>query len=344
MSFRKIASVLLLLLLLVLPITSPAEEGFEIHFLDVGQGDAAIVRCDDQVMMIDGGNAANSSLVYSYLKNTLKESHIEYMICTHVHEDHAGGLAGALNACSINTVFAPTQEADNEAFSNFVKYVKKQGKIITVPMAGDTFSLGSAKVEILAPINENIDINDNSLVVRIVYGSTSFLFAGDAERQEEYDILNAGYDLGSTLLKVGHHGSDSSTSYIFLREIMPQYAIISVGKGNGYGHPTDAVLSRLRDADVTVYRTDLLGNIVCTSNGYTLCFSTEKTVSGSPSVEGFGLSTPNDEVYIGNRNTEKFHYSWCSSVDQMKETNKVELYSRDEAIKQGFVPCKNCNP
>lgn len=345
MSFRKITSLLLLFLLLIfLPIISFSYDSFEIHFIDVGQGDAAIVKCDDQILMIDGGSVAKSSLVYSYLKNTLSESHIDYMICTHVHEDHSGGLAAALNACTVNTVFAPIIEADNKAFTNFVKFVKKQNKTITLPIAGETFALGSAEVEFLAPINEYTNENDNSIVVRIVYGNTSFLFTGDAERQEEYDILNADYDLASSLLKVGHHGSDTSTSYVFLREIMPEYAIISVDKDNSYGHPTDAVLSRLRDADVTVYRTDLHGSIVCMSDGKTVSFNTEKNDSASIAEENFDLAIRNYSDYIGNRNSHKFHYFWCTSVNQMKDKNKVGFHFREEAIEQGFIPCNNCNP
>jgi hypothetical protein len=131
-----------------------------------------------------------------------------------------------------------------------------------------------------------------SIVLRIVYGGTSFLFTGDAEREEEQDILNAGFNLDSTVLKVGHHGSDTSTTYPFLREIMPQYAIISVGNDNTYGHPTEDTLSRLRDADVKLFRTDLQGDIFCTSDGKTVSFS----VTRNPNADVFGD--------IGNNSTQ----------------------------------------
>ena len=139
------------------------------------------------------------------------------------------------------------------------------------------------------------DTNDTSIVAKIVYGRTSFLFTGDAGWEPEHDMVDSGYDLSTTLLKVGHHGSDTSTSYVFLREIMPQYAVISVGEDNSYGHPTDNVLSRLRDADVTVYRTDLHGDIICYSNGETLSFETEtpifnNDVSSSNSIWDWNIS------------------------------------------------------
>ena len=133
--------------------------------------------------------------------------------------------------------------------------------------------LGSARVEILG-VNEDTDPNNTSIVLRIDYGSTSFLFTGDAERESEQKMLNRGANLSATVLKVGHHGSNSSTTYPFLREVMPQYAVISVGTGNSYGHPTENTLSRLRDADVQVFRTDRHGDVLCSSNGRTVTFWT----------------------------------------------------------------------
>ena len=257
------------------------ESGFYIHFIDVGQADAAVIICDGEVLMIDGGNTGDSSLIYSYLTRTLGLEHIDYMIGTHAHEDHIGGLAGALNACTVGKVYAPVTEYDSEAFGDFKKYVQKQGLEITVPTVGDTFYVGSATVQFLSPAHSYDDENANSIVVRIDYGRTSFLFTGDAEWVAEHDMVDSGYNLSATLLKVGHHGSDSSSAYVFLREVMPQYAVISVGAENGYGHPTDDVLSRLRDVGATVYRTDLHGDIVCYSDGRSLTFSTEKQPSDS---------------------------------------------------------------
>ena len=342
---------------------------FEIHYIDVGQADAALVLCDGQAMLIDGGNADDSNLIYAYLKK-LSLDHLQYIVCTHAHEDHVGGLAGALNYATVDVAFSPVTSYDSRAFGNFVTYLDKQGVSITIPKAGDSFSLGSATVSILGPINSSDDPNNTSIVLRIVYGDTSFLFTGDAEREEEQDILNAGYTLDSTVLKVGHHGSETSTSYVFLREIMPEYAVISVGTGNSYGHPTDAVLSRLRDADVKVYRTDLQGDVICTSDGKTVSFSVARNADadtlasvGPNSTQSGGNTgttqpeqtvTPSQEEptnapvgtdYILNTNTHKFHYPGCSSVKQMAEKNKQSFTgTRDEVIAMGYDPCGRCHP
>ncbi len=350
-----------------------ASGSFEVHFIDVGQADAALVFCDGHAMLIDGGNAADSSLIYTYLKDRSVD-YLDCIVCTHAHEDHVGGLAGALNYATAGCALCPVTSYDSRAFNSFVTYLGKQGVEITVPAAGGSFSLGSASVQILGPIRLDApDPNNTSIVLRVVYGNTSFLFTGDAEREEEQDILAAGYELESTVLKVGHHGSETSTTYPFLREIMPQYAVISVGADNSYGHPTEETLSRLRDAGAQVYRTDLQGDIVCTSDGETVSFAVERnadadtlgsagrapaeaepgTESGEDPAGGeSGAGQQDDSAqagsgtdYVLNTNTHKFHIPSCSSVKQMKESNKL-FYNgtREEVIGMGYDPCKRCNP
>lgn len=348
--------------------TIPIDSTFEVHFIDVGQADAALVLCDGHAMLIDGGNSGDSSLIYSYLKNH-GISYLDVVVATHGHEDHVGGLSGALNFASVGKAFCSVTSYDSDAFNDFVKYLGKHDTTITVPKPGDTFQLGSAAVQIVGVDGNAADHNNSSIVLRIVYGETSFLFTGDAEREAEQTILSAGYDLESTVLKVGHHGSDSSTSYVFLRAVAPQYGVISVGEGNSYGHPTEDALSRLRDADVTVYRTDLQGTIICTSDGKDVSFAVAKnkdadtlappsksqstvvvptnpsppTQTDDPGDEGTGSVTGTD--YVGNKNTKKFHYDWCGSVGKMKESNKYYYTgTRDEMISKGYSPCGNCKP
>lgn len=259
--------------------TCAAQAGtLTVTWLDVGQGDAAVIQCGGQAMLIDGGKPEKSSYIYAWLQqHDLR--YLDVIVATHVDADHIGGLSGALNYASVGTAYCPVTTGTTETFQSFVKYLAQRGKQITVPTAGETFALGGAQVQILGPLRRAEDSNDNSIVLKVSFGATSFLFTGDAERAEEQDLLNAGVNLQSTVLKVGHHGSDTSTSYPFLRAVAPQYAVISVGTGNSYGHPTEAVLSRLRDAGVTTFRTDMQGEITAVSDGQTVNFSTAKNAA-----------------------------------------------------------------
>ena len=327
------------------PAELPEDSTFEVHYLDVGQGDCSLVLCDGDAMLIDGGESSESSKVYAYLKQH-GISHLDYMVATHAHSDHIGGLSGALNYATVDTAFCPVTEYDSKTFDSMVKYLDKQGIGITVPSAGDEFMLGSAHVQVLGPQKIYDDPNDTSIVMKVTYGETSFLFTGDAERTAEADILDAGYDLSSTVLKVGHHGSDTSTSYPFLREIMPEYAVIQVGKDNSYGHPTEDTLSRLRDAEVKVYRNDLHGDIVCWSDGKTVSFTTAKNegVQTNPTVVVTPDADEPDDAgeYIGNKNSKKFHLPTCKNLPA--EKNRIYFDSRQAAVEAGQSPCGNCNP
>ena len=329
------------------PSAPPADGGaLEVHFIDVGQADSALVLCGDAAMLIDGGNAADSDLVYTYLKN-LGVDRLDYVVATHAHEDHVGGLAGALNYAAADTALCPVTSYDSKAFGSFVKYLGDTG--ITVPAPGDTYSLGGASFTVYGPISETGETNNTSIVLKLTYGETSFLFTGDAEREEEQDILDAGYDLSATVLKVGHHGSATSTSYPFLREIMPRYAVISCGEGNSYGHPDGDTLSRLRDAGVTTYRTDMQGTVVCTSDGTDVRFTTERNADADTldlaTGDGYYGQETAGAAYILSTGTMKFHLPTCSSVSQMSDANRQEYTgTREEIIAMGYAPCGRCRP
>ena len=243
---------------------------FEIHFIDVGYGDAALVICDDKTMLVDAGGSGK--LISSYLAER-NITYLDYVVSTHPHSDHAGGLAGALDTVGFGVALSPVAQYEDKSFQRFTEKVSEKGKTLTIPTVGDCFFLGDATVTVLGPLHTNYeDPNDLSLVLRIVYGETSFLFTGDMEILSENDLMASGANLQATLLKVGHHGKKSSTSESFLKAVSPKYGVISIGTQQ----PADEVLSRLRDANVTLYRTDLHGNVICESDGKTLSFRTSK--------------------------------------------------------------------
>lgn len=318
----------------------PAEGGsFQVHFIDVGQADAALVICDGHYMLIDGGNAEDSDLVYSYLERHGAKN-LDYMVASHAHEDHIGGLSGALNYAKVETALCPVTEYSSKVFQDMVKYLEQQGKSLTVPAPGDKFDLGSARVEILGPVQEYDDTNNTSIVLRIDYGETSFLFTGDMETGAEKDLLESGADVRATVLKAGHHGSDTSTGYQFLREVSPQYTVISVGEGNKYGHPSDEVLSRFRDAGTEVYRTDMQGHVIAESDGKTVTFRTEKEADTATNPTGNSTL----QIYVGNSGSKKFHLPDCASAKNVQEDKKVVFLTRLQAVLEGYEPCGRCNP
>lgn len=307
-------------------------QGLTVHYLDVGQADSILVQCDGENLLIDGGNVADSDLVVAYLLEQ-NVTTLDYVVNTHAHEDHVGGLPAVLAVFETEEVWCPVESYDSKCFSDFLYYVDQQDLTLECPAPGSQYMLGGAQITVLGPVEEDYDTNNSSIVLRVDYGSTSFLFTGDAETEAEHDILDAGYDVRATVLKVGHHGSSTSTGYQWLREIVPTYAVISCGTGNSYGHPHEEVLSRLRDADVTLYRTDLQGHIVCFSDGSQLSFRTEKTAAVTNPTEKI-------QMLIGNRNSKKFHRDTCSGLP--KEDNRVYFDSYEDAVEAGFSPCGRC--
>jgi competence protein ComEC len=328
--------------------TPELQRGFAVHFIDVGQADAALVLCDGKAMLIDGGNVGDSSRMYTYLKKN-DVTHLDYVIGTHAHEDHIGGIAGALNYATVGVAYSPVTSYSSNAFENFKKAVEKHGVSLTVPSVGTTFSLGSATCTVLA-VNTLSDTNNTSIVLRVTYGATTFLFTGDAEREVEEALVNRGANLSATVLKVGHHGSSSSTGYLWLREVMPSYAVISVGTGNTYGHPTEQVLSRLRDAEVKTFRTDMQGDIICWSDGSSVTFSVSRNANADVFGGIGGNSTQQPETpagthYVLNNNSMKFHYEDCSAAQKISSRNREDYYgTREELIEMGYASCGMCTP
>ena len=315
-------------------------QAFQMHFIDVGQALSVLVECDGQFMLYDGGNVDDGSLIVSYLQNQGVEE-LQYVFCSHAHEDHVGGLAAALAYFPANHVYSPVTEADTKCFQDFVKYTQQQGLQVEVPAVGTVWPLGSATVTLLGPVKQYDETNDTSLVLRIDYGSTSFLLTGDMESDAERDLVESGANLKADILQVGHHGSSTSSSYLFLNAVLPEMGIISCGVNNKYGHPHEETLSILRDAGVNVYRTDLLGTITIGSDGANYTVSSEHYATDAElNPTDPAASSTAQQAYIGNVNSKKFHLPTCPNLPA--EKNQILFSSYEEAIAAGYTPCATC--
>ena len=253
-------------------------DGLTVHFIDVGQGDCMLLTCDGKTMLVDGGGENAGSDVVQYLHKQRVKA-LDIVVATHPHRDHVGGLTAVVQNFPVKALYTPVTESDNPYFQSLAAACKTAKVQMTVPKADSSFKLGSATVTVLGPRGNYAgleNVNNMSLVLRVDYGDKRFLLTGDAEYDEETQILDAKCIVDVDVLKAGHHGSEDSTGSRLLHEATPDYCVISCGAGNDYGHPHDDLLSRLRDADVTVYRTDEQGTIICVTDGKSLRFVTEK--------------------------------------------------------------------
>lgn len=226
-------------------------------------------------MLIDGGNNGDADMVVGYLKKQGVKK-LDVLVGTHPHEDHVGGLDAVIKDLEIGAVYLPRVTSTTRTFQDVVAAMKARGLTATAPHPGDSFPLGDARVTVLAPESERYeDLNNYSIVLLVSYGDTAFLLTGDAEAVSEEEMLGGGRELSATVLKLGHHGSNSSTTAAFLRRVKPQHAVISVGRDNTYGHPARSTMLRLKDLGIPVYRTDQNGTVVATSDGRAVTFNTK---------------------------------------------------------------------
>lgn len=316
--------------------TTVSGKGLTVQFIDVGQADCALLSCNGEYLLIDGGNRDDSQLVVSFLEQQGVQE-LSAVVCTHAHEDHVGGLPAVLAVYPTKAVYAPTKTYSSNIFDKFVYYTDQQGLEITIPAPGDQFSLGQATVTVLGPVKSYAETNNTSIVLRVDYGETAFLFTGDMETDAENDMLDyweGRADWQADVLKVGHHGSNTSTGYRFLNAVNPEYGVISVGKGNDYGHPHKEPMSRLRQAGVTILRTDALGAIQAVSDGKEVTFTWANQSAVPENAEAA------EQVFIGNKNSKKFHAPDCKNLPA--EKNSVEFSSYQAAIDAGYTPCGSC--
>lgn len=257
------------------PASAPLSGFLKVHFIDVGQADSILVQAPSgKNILIDTGNNNDDTLVVNYLKNQ-DISKLDIVVGTHPHEDHIGGLDTIIKTFDIGQIVMPNATTTTQTFKDVLTAVQNKGLKITTAKPGVILDLGAGiNATVIAPNGTKYDnLNNYSAVIHLTFGSTSFLFTGDAESISESETLKAGANVKSTVLKVGHHGSSSSTSQAFLDQVRPKYAVIMCGKDNDYGHPHQETLKKLAKVGAKVYRTDLNGTIVATSDGASITWT-----------------------------------------------------------------------
>lgn len=251
------------------PVLENVEGTLNIHYIDVGQADSILITLNDSSMLIDAGNNADGSTVVNYLEKQ-GISKLDYLIGTHPHEDHIGGLDNVIKNFEIETILMPKVQNNTKTFEDVLDAISNKKLSITTPVIGDSYKLSDAKFTILSCKNESSnELNLVSVVIRLDFGTQSYLFCGDAETENEKEMIKSGLSLKSNIIKLGHHGSSTSSMKEFLVAVDPEIAIISVGEGNDYGHPHKETISKLKNLGIETYRTDLCGTIVVSSDGKT---------------------------------------------------------------------------
>lgn len=314
--------IILIIVLSLLPTLAFAD--LEAHFLDVGHGDCTIITCDGEAMIIDGGIPSCSQQVFNYIKS-LGISDLKYAVATHPDADHIGGLPAAFHAANVKTLLSPIEKHGDSRFATLLKTAQEKDVPLVVTQAGKALSLGEANITVLSPVIQFADTNDLSLVLRLDYGKTSFIFTGDASTAVERDLIARKSDLDADVLKVSHHGSSTGTSSEFVSAVSPQYAVISCAN-----MPSVEVLYALAETRTLI--TEQKGNVIIQSDGTTLTAKCEKT------------SSPQTDQLVGNANSKVVHLSICDSVANMSEKNKRYFDTIDQAESKGYRPCKNCSP
>lgn len=330
----------------------------KVHFIDVGQADCILLQQGNENMLIDAGNNDDEQTIKNYLQS-VGVNQFQYVIGTHPHEDHIGSMDYIMNSFKVGKIYFPKATATTKTFENLVNAVKNKRMQFAEPTPGEIFNLGQAKCTILAPNNSDYeDLNNYSIVVKVEFGNNSLLLAGDAEDISEKEMMDKGFNLKADVLKVGHHGSDSSTTREFLNAVNPKYAVISVGKGNDYGHPATDIIQKLHAKGINIYRTDESGTVVATSDGTNITFNTNPsttTVGGTApannknSISNSTSSTVNNNsgvqasqdktttVWVSKNNGKVYHFDQgCSGMK-----NPIQM-TLGEAQEKGLRACKKC--
>jgi competence protein ComEC len=322
----------------------------EVHFIDVGQGDSIYIKTSEQNILVDGGDRGDT--VLNYLRNKGVQT-LDLVIGTHPHADHIGGLINVFKAMPVAEVIDPAVVHTTKTFEDYLTIIDQKDIKFTEGRAGIVRNLGGgATMQVIHPsFPSSSNLNDASIVARVSFGNVSFLLTGDANQSALSQILNSGYRIDSTILKVGHHGSKSGTTQAFLDAVNPEIAIIMCGKNNSYGHPHEETLKKLNAANADIFRTDLHGTVVIITDGQTYTINKEPNTyvanqQPPPIVRSPESATAfiTEGEFVGSKNSDKYHYPNCHYVNTISETNRVWFDSVQAAVAAGYVACKGCNP
>ena len=336
----------------IAPGINSIQELMRVHFIDVGQADSAFIELGNgQTMLIDAGRDSSGTAIINYI-NELQYDTIDYVVASHPHDDHIGGMASVLNNFKIGKMYMPKQAHTITAFSNMLDVIENKNIELYTAKAGvSILSSGIIDIDILAPFSDSdSNLNNVSAVVRITYGKTVMLFTGDAEQVIENQLLNSGID--ADVLKVGHHGAGSASSSSFIKAVSPDIAVISVGEGNSYGHPHADTLAILNEVGAKIYRTDEQGTIVVTADQNKKITVDKKASTVKENAPPVVVQTPTEkveetqpsvsdnqsQVVYRTRTGKKYHRSGCSYLKSKIETTV------SEAQAMGLGPCSRCNP
>lgn len=252
---------------ITLPSATKLDNKLKVHFIDVGQGDSILIEYQQKNILIDAGPEKSTTVLLDYL-NKLAIKKLDIIIATHPHEDHIGGMSEVIRKFQVGKIYMPKVSHTTSTFTDLLLAISGKGLKISPAKAGVKFSLGDLQGLFVAPNSDYYeDLNDYSAVLKLTYSETAFLFEGDAEKLSEQEMLASGFDIQANVLKVAHHGSNSSSTRTFLKTVNPKYGVISVGKDNTYGHPTFNTLKSFATLGVDVFRTDELGTITIVSDG-----------------------------------------------------------------------------
>jgi len=320
------------------------EEGtMAVHFLDVGQGDSEFIELPNgETMLIDAGEPDMGKTVVEDIK-ALGYSAITYVVATHPHSDHIGGMAEVFYAFDIENVYLPDIVSSSGVYDGFLSAIEAENCNVTEAEAGVTvIDRDGITARFVAPVNSTYyeDLNNYSAVLKLDYGENSFLFMGDAEQLSEKEITA---DISADVIKVGHHGSRTSSSQEFVNRVFPAYAVFEVGKDNSYGHPHREVLERWQKTGAEILRTDENGTITIISDGKELSVKTES--SGVNENITAAQTSDAQHSWVLNTNSKKIHTPDCASVKKISEENiQYTDKSLNELKEQGYTCCKSCNP